>query len=70
MGGCCIPLFGLGFGFFFSHPCFSDKDIDIDAGGLRDRQLTVSSQQRNMVAPAIEAAIETVKSSLFPVHGL
>ena len=48
----------------------SDKDIDIDAGGLRDRQLTVSSQQRNMVAPAIEATIETVKSSLFPVHGL
>jgi len=39
-------------------------------GGLRDRALAVSSQQRNTVMPAIEATIQTLKAKLFPIHGL
>jgi len=39
-------------------------------GGLRDRTLAVSSQQRDVVMPAIEATIEAIKASVFPLHGL
>jgi len=39
-------------------------------GGLRDRVLAVSSQQRDAVAPAIEATIEAVKANVFGLHGL
>ncbi|HUW19722.1 MAG TPA: acetoin utilization protein AcuC [Sedimentisphaerales bacterium] len=39
-------------------------------GGLRDRTLAVSSQQRNAVVPAVEATIESVKANVFPFHGL
>jgi acetoin utilization protein AcuC len=39
-------------------------------GGLRDRALAVSSQQRDAVMPAIEATIEAIKASVFPLHGL
>jgi acetoin utilization protein AcuC len=39
-------------------------------GGLRDRELAVSAQQRNAVLPAIETTIEAVKTRVFPVHGL
>ena len=39
-------------------------------GGLRDRALAVSSQQQDAVMPAIEATIETIKASVFPLHGL
>jgi acetoin utilization protein AcuC len=39
-------------------------------GGLRDRQLTVTDEQRKTVLPALEAAIETVKAKVFPIHGL
>jgi acetoin utilization protein AcuC len=39
-------------------------------GGLRDRTLVVSAQQRQMVAPQVEATIEAVKSNVFPYHGL
>jgi len=39
-------------------------------GGLRDRTLVVSAQQHQMVAPQVEATIETVKANIFPYHGL
>jgi len=39
-------------------------------GGLRDRTLVVSSQQRDMVLPAIGATIDTVKVNVFSIHGL
>ncbi|HUV63083.1 MAG TPA: acetoin utilization protein AcuC [Sedimentisphaerales bacterium] len=39
-------------------------------GGLRDRALAVSESQRQTVAPAVEATIETIKSTVFPIHGL
>ena len=39
-------------------------------GGLRDKTLAVSSQQRATVMPAVEATIEEVKRRVFPIHGL
>jgi acetoin utilization protein AcuC len=39
-------------------------------GGLRDRALAVSSQQRDAVMPAVEATIEAIKTNIFPIHGL
>jgi len=39
-------------------------------GGLRDKTLVVSSQQRDAVTPAIEATIESVKANVFGFHGL
>ena len=39
-------------------------------GGLRDRSLAVSKQQRSTVMPAIEATIQTLKAKVFPIHGL
>ncbi len=39
-------------------------------GGLRDQVLAVSSQQREAVMPAVENIIKTIKSTVFPIHGL
>ncbi|MHC4483033.1 MAG: arginase family protein, partial [Planctomycetota bacterium] len=39
-------------------------------GGLRDREFVVRSQQREMVLPGIETAIEKVKANVFGLHGL
>ncbi len=39
-------------------------------GGLRDRVLPVNSQQRDAVMPALTATLDTLKSTLFPIHGL
>jgi hypothetical protein len=39
-------------------------------GGLRDRELVVSAQQRDTVAPAVEAIIEAIKSKVFPLHNI
>lgn len=39
-------------------------------GGLRDRTLAVSSQQRDAVTPAIQATMEAIKANIFPLHGL
>jgi acetoin utilization protein AcuC len=39
-------------------------------GGLRDRALAVSSQQRDAVMPAVEATVKTIKATVFPIHGL
>jgi len=64
---------------------FSDQDIahGMDAGiggvmlestdwqgGLRDRELPVTNAQREMVLPALEASVETIKAKVFPIHGL
>ncbi|MGE5295536.1 MAG: acetoin utilization protein AcuC, partial [Solirubrobacterales bacterium] len=60
-----------------------DLDIGMDAaiggvmlqsmdwqGGFRDRELPVMNQQRDMVVPALQATIETIKAKVFPIHGL
>ncbi len=39
-------------------------------GGLRDRTLAISNQQREAVMPTIENTIKTIKSTVFPIHGL
>jgi len=39
-------------------------------GGLQDRQLAVSSQQRKIVTPAIETTIKAIKANVFSIHGL
>lgn len=39
-------------------------------GGLRDRALPVTNEQREMVLPALEASIEALKAGVFPLHGL
>jgi len=39
-------------------------------GGLRDRELPVTNAQREMVLPALEASVETIKAKVFPIHGL
>jgi acetoin utilization protein AcuC len=39
-------------------------------GGLRDRHLVPTEQQKTVVAPAVEALIEHVKETIFPLHGL
>ena len=39
-------------------------------GGLRDRDLVVTRQQREIVPPAVETTIERVKQNVFPFHGL
>ena len=39
-------------------------------GGLRDRQLPVTDQQRQAVVPALEHSVQTLKAKVFPIHGL
>ncbi len=39
-------------------------------GGLRDRALVVSREQREAVDPAIDRAIQDVRTHVFPLHGL
>lgn len=39
-------------------------------GGLRDRELPVTKHQREVVLPAVERVIESVKARVFPIHGL
>jgi len=39
-------------------------------GGLRDRELAVSGQQRSAVTVALKATIEAVKANVFGIHGL
>lgn len=40
------------------------------AGGLRDRELPVTPEQRGAVEPALRAAIDAVIRGVFPHHGL
>jgi hypothetical protein len=39
-------------------------------GGFRDRELVVSNQQRDTVAPAVDDVIQSVKAYIFPYHSL
>ncbi len=39
-------------------------------GGLRDREIPVTHQQREMVLPALQASIDILKTKVFPIHGL
>jgi len=39
-------------------------------GGLRDRELPVTEQQRQAVVPALEQSIEMIRAKIFPIHGL
>ncbi len=39
-------------------------------GGLRDRELVVTDEQKQAVLPALEASIDIVKAKVFPFHGL
>ncbi len=39
-------------------------------GGLRDREIVISKQQRQSVIPAVKAAIKEVKRLVFTIHGL
>jgi acetoin utilization protein AcuC len=39
-------------------------------GGLRDRELPPTEQQRNLVEPVIDDTIEEIKKKIFPLHGL
>jgi acetoin utilization protein AcuC len=39
-------------------------------GGLRDRILSVNSQQHDSVLPALTATLDTLKATVFPLHGL
>ncbi|UCD00200.1 MAG: acetoin utilization protein AcuC [Phycisphaerales bacterium] len=39
-------------------------------GGLRDRALAVSESQLEAVVPTLAKTIETIKSTIFPLHGL
>ena len=39
-------------------------------GGLRDREVPVSDQEKGMVIPAVQEAVEEVKERIFPFHGL
>ena len=39
-------------------------------GGLRDRALAVTEQQRNTVEPALDAVVKRIKETVFPIHGL
>lgn len=40
------------------------------AGGLRDHQLPVSATQRSHVEPALEATLQRIQKTVFPLHGL
>jgi len=59
----------------------SEYEITLGAGGvmldntewrrgLRDRELPVTGQQRDIVMPAIEHVIGLSKSQIFPIHRL
>ena len=63
--------------------CGADAEIDANVlvggvmlqttewqGGLRDRVLPVNSQQRDSVLSALNTTLDTLKATLFPLHGL
>lgn len=39
-------------------------------GGLRDRRLVITEQQRRAVEPSVEAVTGYIKRNVFPIHGL
>ena len=63
--------------------CGADAEIDANVlvggvmlqttewqGGLRDRVLPVNSQQRDSVLSALNTTLDTLKATVFPIHGL
>ncbi len=39
-------------------------------GGLRDRAIPVSEQEKSVVIPAVQEVVETIKEKIFPYHGI
>ena len=39
-------------------------------GGLKDRPLPVTAQQKSSVMPALNATLDKIKETVFPIHGL
>lgn len=39
-------------------------------GGLRDRALLVTAQQRDSVLPSLNTTLDILKATIFPIHGL
>jgi acetoin utilization protein AcuC len=39
-------------------------------GGLRDRELVVTDEQKQAVMPALDASIDILRAKVFPIHGL
>ncbi len=42
--------------------------VMLEKGGLKDREQVISSRQRDVVMPAIDATIEAVKANVFGLH--
>jgi hypothetical protein len=40
------------------------------AGGLRDRTLAVTTEQRRAVEPELQATIENITNNVFRLHGI
>jgi acetoin utilization protein AcuC len=82
-GGYNVPNTVRAWALAWSALCGADSELDANMlmggimlqttewhGGLRDRELPVNSQQRDAVIPALTATLDTLKSTLFPLHGL
>ena len=82
-GGYNVPNTVRAWALAWSALCGADSELDANMlmggimlqttewhGGLRDRELPVNSQQRDAVMPALTATLDTLKSTLFPLHGL
>jgi len=39
-------------------------------GGLRDRVLVASGEQRQCVEPAVEAVVKAIRANIFPIHNI
>jgi acetoin utilization protein AcuC len=82
-GGYNVPNTVRAWALAWSALCGADSELDANMlmggimlqttewhGGLRDRELPVNSQQRDAVLPALTATLDTLKSTLFPLHGI
>ncbi len=82
-GGYNVPNTVRAWALAWSALCGADSELDANMlmggimlqttewhGGLRDRELPVNAQQRDAVIPALTATLDTLKSTLFPLHGL
>ena len=59
------PEFDLSFGSSGAMVGITDRQ-----GGLRDKELVATTEQSDMVIPAIKSTIESVKKNVFSYHGL
>jgi hypothetical protein len=39
-------------------------------GGLRDRELVVPEQQREVVSNALQKVVTSIRETVFPIHGI